>query len=77
VSLLERRLQKSMRDGEFHVRKARLGYAELGIEQKQQHLEPCYAFVIETSGELVDTKRLEVIPAAYVGPMASAFAATV
>lgn len=77
VSLLERRLKKSIGGGELHVRKARLGYAELGIEQQQKHLEPCYAFVIETSGEFVDTKKVEVIPAAYVGPMASAFAATV
>jgi hypothetical protein len=77
VSLLERRLKKSIRDGELHVRKARLGYAELGIEQKQKHLEPCYAFVIETAGDLVDSKKIEVIPAASFGPMASAFAATV
>jgi hypothetical protein len=77
ISLLERRLKKSIRDGELHVRKARMGYAELGIEQKQTHLEPCYAFMIETSGDLVDSKKIEVIPAASVGPMASAFAATV
>jgi hypothetical protein len=56
------------------VRKARQGYAELGIEESQRTIEPCYAFLLETVGGLVDTKKVQVIPAARIGPMASAFA---
>jgi hypothetical protein len=74
TDLLRGRLKKWGIDGEVHVRKARLGYAELGIEERQRYLEPCYAYVIETVGGLVDSKKVEVIPAARIGPMASAFA---
>lgn len=74
MNLLQTRLRKSGLDGEVHVRKARQGYAELGIDQRQRFLEPCYAFVIESAGGLVESKKVEVIPAARVGPMASAFA---
>ncbi len=71
--LLQLRLKKWGVDGEVHVRKARMGYAELGIEEKQRYLEPCYAYVVETVGGLVASKRIEVIPASKIGPMASAF----
>ena len=74
TDLLRGRLKKWGVNGEVHVRKARLGYAELGIEERQRYLEPCYAYVLETVGGLVDSKRVEVIPAARIGPMASAFA---
>jgi hypothetical protein len=74
TELLRGRLKKSGLDGEVHARKARQGYAELGIEEEQRYLEPCYAFVIETVGNLVDSKKVEVIPAPKTGPMASAFA---
>jgi hypothetical protein len=73
INLLRARLKQSGLDGEIHVRKARLGYAELGIEESQRYLEPCYAFVVETIGGLVDSKKIEVIPAARIGPMASTF----
>jgi hypothetical protein len=71
IDLLHGRLKKWVKDEEIHVRKARLGYAELGIEVKQRYLEPCYAFVVETVGEFVDSKKVEVIPAARTGPMAT------
>jgi len=74
TDLLRGRLKKSGLDGEVHVRKARQGYAELGIQESQRYLEPCYAFVLETVGGLVDSKKVVVIPAAKTGPMASAFA---
>jgi hypothetical protein len=64
AGLLHGRLKKLGVDGEVHVRKARLGYAELGIEERQRYLEPCYAYVLETVGALVDSKKVEVIPAA-------------
>jgi hypothetical protein len=71
--LLQRELEKWGVDGQVHVRKARMGYAELGIEESQRYLEPCYAYVVETAGGIVDAKRVVVIPAAKIGPMASAF----
>lgn len=74
TDLLRGRLKKWGVDGKLHVRKARLGYAELGVEEKQRYLEPCYAYVVETEGALVDSKKVEVIPAARTGPMAAAFA---
>jgi len=70
VDMLQSRLRQSGMDGEARVRKARLGYAELGIEDEQRFLEPCYAFLIEAVGGLFETKTVEVVPAARVGPMA-------
>ena len=68
MALLRSRLMASDMDGNVHVRKARLGYNELGIEEKQSYLEPCYAFVIETVGQrsrlLANSKKVVVIPAA-------------
>ena len=75
TDLLRSSLKRSGTDGELHVRKARLGYAEAGIEATQRYLEPCYAFLVETVGGLVDSKQVVVIPAARTGPMASAFTA--
>jgi hypothetical protein len=74
LDLLRSRLKETGLDGEIHVRKARQGYVELGIEEAQRTLEPCYAFLLETVGGLVDTKKVQVIPAARTGPMASAYA---
>jgi hypothetical protein len=71
--LLRLRLKKWGVAGPVHVRKARMGYAELGIEERQRYLEPCYAYVVETEGGLVPSKRVEVIPAARIGPLAAAF----
>jgi hypothetical protein len=68
IELLRSRLAASGANGEVHVRKARQGYSELGIEEAQSSLEPCYAFVIETVGGLVDSKKVEVIPAAVSEP---------
>jgi hypothetical protein len=73
TELLHKRLKKRGINGVLHVRKAQLGYAELGIEEKQQYLEPCYAYVVESTGEFVDFKKIEIIPAAKIGPLASAF----
>lgn len=74
TDLLQAKLKRSGIDGEVHVRKARQGYLENGIEESQRSLEPCYAFVVETVGGIVDSKTIEVIPAARVGPMASTLA---
>ena len=74
TDLVRARLKRSGLDGEVHVRTARQGYAEAGIEKAQRYLEPCYLFVIETIGGIVDAKKVELIPAARTGPMASAFA---
>jgi hypothetical protein len=63
IELLRSRLAASGVDGEIHVRKARQGYGELGIEEEQKYLEPCYAFLLETVGGLVDSKKVEVISA--------------
>lgn len=68
IELLGRQLRASGVDGVVYVRKARLGYNELGIEEEQRYLEPCYAFVIETSGAPVDWKKVVVIPAAIGRP---------
>jgi hypothetical protein len=72
IELLRSRLSASGADGEVHVRKARQGYSELGIEQDQRYLEPCYAFVIESVGGVVESKKVEVIPAAVSGPTSTA-----
>ncbi len=74
LALLHTRLRQSGLDGKAHVRKARLGYAELGIEASQRRLTPCYAFLIETVGNLVESKRVEVIPAPRTGVAPSEFA---
>ena len=68
IELLRNRLTAAGVDGEVHVRKARQGYSELGIEEAQSRLEPCYAFVLETTGGLVNSKKVEVIPAAVSAP---------
>jgi hypothetical protein len=68
IELLGRELTKSGVDGVVYVSKARLGYNEFGIEEEQRYLEPCYAFVIETSGAMVDWKKVVVIPAAIGRP---------
>lgn len=75
AKLLQGRLSKLGLDGEAHVRKARFGYAELGMEEEQLLLEPCYAYVVESVGSGPHYKKVETIPAAHVGPMADAFAA--
>jgi len=72
IELLRDRLTAAGTDGEIHVRKAQQAYAELGIEEEQRYLEPCYAFLLETSGGIVDSKKVEVIPAAETGPAATA-----
>jgi hypothetical protein len=68
VERLRDRVTASGADGEVHVRKAQQAYAELGIEEEQLTLEPCYAFLLETSGGLVDSKKVEVIPATQDSP---------
>jgi hypothetical protein len=71
--LLQLRLKKWGVEGSVHVRKARMGYGELGIEAQQRYLEPCYEYIVETVGALVPSKRIEIIPAARIGPLAAAF----
>ena len=75
VALLERRLRKLGLEGEACVRKARFGYFEMGIDEPQRLLEPCYLFIVETVGKRLDVKKVELVPAARIGPMAAAFAA--
>ena len=75
MRLLETKLKHSGLKGEWAVRRAWQGYVESGIEEAQRHFEPCYAFVIESINALFDTKKVVVIPAARVGPMAAAFTA--
>src|SRR4029077_7802064 len=71
IELLRSRLRASGTDGNAFVREARLGYNELGIEEEQKYLEPCYAFVVETRSLLVDWKTVVVIPAARERPARS------
>jgi hypothetical protein len=75
VSLLKKRLRKIGVDGDVRVQAARLGYAELGIEQHQRFLEPCYVFILVTGEDSIPSKKIEFVPAARIGPMAQAFAA--
>jgi hypothetical protein len=42
-----------------------------GIEEEQRYLEPCYAFVIETRGALIDWKKDVIILAAIARPASS------
>jgi hypothetical protein len=63
IDRLTTQLGASDVDGDVYVRKARLGYSELGIEEEQRYLEPCYAFIIETRGAPVDWKKVVMIPA--------------
>jgi hypothetical protein len=74
TTLLKQSLRKRGLDGVIRVRNASLGYAELGIERQQRLLEPCYAYELVIEGR-VQSKKIEVIPAARIGPMAEAFAA--
>ena len=69
VSILKARLVAAGLDGDVHVRKSALGYGELGIGELQTTLVPIYAFLVETSGGLVDSKRVEMVPAPVDGPM--------
>jgi hypothetical protein len=73
IDLLRQRLRNRGLDGVITVRNAALGYGELGIESQQKFLEPCYAFELVTSGP-VQSKKIEVIPAARVGRMAESLA---
>jgi hypothetical protein len=75
MNLLENRLKRDRLEGDYYVCKAWQCYNESGIEEAQRHLEPCYVFVIESLGNEFDTKKVVVIPAARVGPMASSFTA--
>lgn len=75
MMLLETQLKRARIEGDYYVCKAWQCYTELGIGTSQRHLEPCYTFVIESLGNEFDTKKVVVIPAARVGPMASSFTA--
>lgn len=48
--------------GDAWMRKALFGYEELGIDERQHRLAPCYAFLIEFPGEM-EYKTVEVVPA--------------
>jgi hypothetical protein len=74
TTLLKQSLRKRGLDGVIRVTNASLGYAELGIEWQQRVLEPCYAYELVTHGR-AQSKKIEVVPAARIGPMAEAFAA--
>jgi len=73
MNLLEKQLKRARLEGDYYVCKAWQCYSESGIEDAQRHLEPCYTFVVESLGNEFDTKKVVVIPAARVGPMASFF----
>jgi hypothetical protein len=73
MDLLETKLKRSRLEGDYYVVKAWQCYHEAGIEEAQRQLEPCYVFVVESLGNEFDTKKVVVIPAARVGPMASSF----
>jgi hypothetical protein len=75
VALLQRQLDKLGLEGEACVREARFGYFEMGIDESQRLLEPCYLFIVETVGRRQDFRKGELVPAARIGPMAAAFAA--
>ncbi len=75
MDLLEAKLKRAGVEGNYCVCKAWQCYHESGIEEAQRHLEPCYFFVVESYGNVFDTKNVVVIPAARVGPMASSFTA--
>jgi hypothetical protein len=68
IEILRSRLVAAGMDGDVHVRKAAQGYTELGIEEQQVLLAPCYAFLVETQGGLVNWKKVEVVPAPVSGP---------
>ncbi|MGR0221539.1 hypothetical protein [Agromyces sp. ZXT2-6] len=63
VDMLQRRLEARGLDGEARVRSALFGYEERGIGERQQRLEPSYAFLIEFYGDNVDYRTAEVISA--------------